>query len=41
MKQMNRDTWLAQSEEQVSLDLRVVSSSPTWGMEITLKKKHL
>ena len=30
-------TWLAQSEEHMSLDLRVVSSSPMLGVEITLK----
>ena len=35
-----RGTWLAQSVEYVTLDLRVVSSSPTLGLlEITLKKK--
>ena len=31
--------WLAQSEEHVSLDLGVVSSSPMLGVEITLKIK--
>lgn len=30
-----RDAWLAWSEEHVTLDLRVVSSSPTMGAEIT------
>ena len=28
-------TWLAQSEEHASLDPRIVSSSPTIGVEIT------
>lgn len=27
--------WLAQSEEHAALDLRVVRSSPTWGVQIT------
>ena len=31
----SRGAWLAQSEEHVTLDLRVVSSSPTLGVEIT------
>ena len=30
-----RGAWLAQSEEHVTLDLRVVGSSPTLGAEIT------
>ena len=30
-------TWLAQLEEHVTFDLRVVRSSPTLGAEITLK----
>ena len=30
-----RGTWLAQLEECVALDLRVVSLSPTLGVEIT------
>ena len=34
-----RGTWLAQSVEFVTLDLGVVSSSPTLGVEFTLKKK--
>ena len=34
-------TWLARSTECETLDLRVVSSSPTLGMEPTLKKKNL
>ena len=32
---------MAQSVEQVTLDLGVVSSHPTLGVEITLKKKSL
>ena len=32
-----RDTWLAQSEEHVTLDLRLMSLSPTLGVEITKK----
>ena len=35
----SRDTWVAQSVEYVTLDLGVMSSSPTLGMEPTLKKK--
>ena len=35
---MNRGTWLAQLEEPVSLDLRVVRSSPRLGVEITKNK---
>ena len=31
----NRGTWLAQLVEHVTLDLRVVSSSPMVGVEIT------
>ena len=31
------DAWLAQSVEHVTLALEVVSSSPTLGVEITLK----
>lgn len=34
-----RGTWLAQSVEDAALDLEVVGSSPTLGVEITLKKK--
>ena len=30
-------TWLAQSVEHVTLDLRVVSSCPTLGVKITYK----
>lgn len=37
--QLNRDAWLAQSIERETLDLRVTSSNPTWGTEITLKLK--
>lgn len=33
-----RGTWLAQSVEHVILDLRPMSSSPTLGQELTLKK---
>lgn len=32
--------WLAQLVENVTLDLRVICSSPTVGMESTLKKKE-
>jgi len=32
---IERGTWLAQSEEGVTLDLRVVSLSPMVGAEIT------
>ena len=32
-------SWLAQSVEHVTLDLEVVSSSPTLGIEITFKKR--
>ena len=35
-----RSIWLAQSIEQRTLDLRVVSSSFTLGLELTLKKKE-
>ena len=31
------DTWLAQLVEDVTFDLRIVSSSPTLGVEITFK----
>ena len=34
-KSTNRGAWLAQSEEHMTLDLGVVSSSPTLGIEIT------
>ena len=36
-----RGTWLVQSVERATLDLGVVGSSPTWGVEITLKKLNL
>ena len=32
-------TWLAQSVKHATLDLGVVSSSPTWGLEATQKRK--
>ena len=32
-----RGTWLAQSVERVTLDLRIVSLSPMLGVEVTLK----
>ena len=32
-----RDAWLVQSEEQATLDLGIVSSSPTLGIENTEK----
>ena len=35
-----RDTWLAWSVEHVTVDFRVMSSSPTLGLELTLKKKR-
>ena len=35
-----RGTWLAQSVEHVTLDLGVMSSSPTLGIEITFLKKR-
>ena len=35
-----RCAWLAQSVKHVTLDLGVVSSSPTLGMEPTKKKKN-
>jgi len=34
-------TWLAQSVKHVTLDLGVVSLSPTLGVEFTLKKKKM
>ena len=34
-----QDAWLAQSEEHVTLDLGVMSLSPTLGIELTFKKK--
>ena len=37
---IERGTWLAQSEEHGTLDLGVVSLSPTSGVEITKKKKN-
>ena len=33
------DTWLAQLMEPVTLDLKVVSSTPTLGIELTWKLK--
>ena len=38
--EMEGSTWLAQSVEQMTLDLGVVSSSPTLGIEITLKNRE-
>ena len=35
----DRDTWLAQSEKHATLDLGVVSSSPTLGVEVTKNNK--
>ena len=40
-KILTRGAWLAQSEEHVTLDLGVISSSPTWGVEITYINKTL
>ena len=34
-KHSNMGAWLAQLVEHVTLDLRVVSSSPTLGLELT------
>ena len=34
-----RGAWLAQSTEHMTLNLRVMSSSPTLGVEPTKKKK--
>lgn len=34
-KHFDKDTWLAQLKEHVTLDLQVVGQSPTWGVEIT------
>ena len=36
-----RGGWLAQWGEHVTLDLGVMGSSPTLGIEIPLKKHHL
>ena len=36
-RKQHRGAWLAQSAEPVTLDLGVVSSSPTSGVEMTLK----
>ena len=36
---MHRGAWLAQSEEHLTLDLWIVSSSPTLGVEITYINK--
>ena len=38
-KRNTRDAWVAQSVQHVTLDLRVVGSSPTLGVGLTLKKK--
>ena len=35
-----RGTWLAQPGECASLDLRVMNSSPTLGIEMTFKKRR-
>ena len=35
---MHWGAWLAQSEEHVTLDLRIMSSSPMLGIEVILKK---
>jgi len=40
LKSEDRDAWLAQSVEHATLDLGVMSSSPTLGTELTLKKKE-
>ena len=37
----SKGTWLVQLVEHVALDLRVISSSPTLGMEITYVNKGL
>lgn len=38
LKILDGGTWLARSVQHETLDLRVVCSSPTPGVEITLKK---
>ena len=38
---MFRGAWLAQSVEYGTLDLGVVSLSPTLGVEVTLKNKYI
>ena len=38
LKRDGRGAWLAQSEEHVTLDLGVMGSSPTIGVEITKNK---
>ena len=35
-----RGTWLVQSVECVTLDLGVLSLSPAWGVEVTLKSEE-
>ena len=40
LKSTKEGIWLAQSEEHVTLDLKVVSSRPTLGVEITYINKH-
>ena len=39
IKKLERGTWLAQSVNHMTLDLRVVGLSPTLGVDVTLKKK--
>lgn len=39
LRDASRDSWPAQSVERATLDLGVVSLSPTSGLEISLKKK--
>lgn len=38
---MSRVSWLAHLKKHVTLDFRVLSSSPTSGVKITKKKKNL
>lgn len=38
LKTESRSTWLVQLEEHAELGLRVMSSSPTLGLELGLKK---
>ena len=40
LKLGSKCTWLAQLEKHGTLDLGVVSLSPTWGVQFTEKKKN-
>lgn len=39
LKALSQGTWMAQWKEHATLNFRVVSLSPSWGLEITEKKK--